>query len=1305
MSAIYKLSIQGIRSFDSNDRETIEFGKPLTLIVGSNGSGKTTIIECLKYATTGDLPPNSKGGAFVHDPKITGEKDIRAQVKLAFNSANGLNMIVTRNIQLLVKKTTTTFKTLEGQLVSINKSGDRSTLSTRSQELDAQVPLYMGVPKAILEYVIFCHQEDSLWPLSEPANLKKKFDEIFQAMKFTKALDNLKLIKKDMSVDIKLLKQSVEHLKVDRDRSKVTKINISKLQNKNDKYGNQVREIELQLNEITEESDNLFKSNQDFQKVLSQLENLKRNRKSTSEQINRLADSIDVIDIPKGKLVSLLENFSITLKEKENEVHGLEFELNKLKDSALNLQGKSDKLLRNQGELQSFKDIYLKNLDTIKLMGLEFASSYGISFDETVSHETYLASLKHRYNQQQLQVKDFINTNTRHSNVLNERKMSLNNSFTSNNQKLGYISMDQNKIKETVQKLDNELKDMEYCDSDLLKEKENLSKLLSKLEDWEKYDHVSSLSMKVKSKNEELLLLEDDLENLQESIMKTNQQSDLYAKLSLLRKSFKEKQKLLSESELLFNEDKLVKLKELTVTKDLNMDFNKFYIKLQKYVGLNNKEQHEMNTKYTETFIKLSNIESDLLKTKSSIKQSTDKLTESLPEDCPINEYDEVMLEVETSYKTALENLKMHQTTLEFNRKALEIAESDDCCYLCSRKFNDNTFKSKLLQELKSKTDANFESTLTEAVTSEKEYLVNLRTLEKDIISLNSANEKLKDLNSSLVKEKALHDDLKQQSHEVEMKGNELKDDRDHSEKILRPLVDKIVRIKGEMKELDIDIQNITDELNVHNAGENGVKTVDELQSSQRTCNETLRLIRKEIGLLQEEKEIKSKEHSSLISLIKERSSKISEMEMSISRRSIIESEISNNRKEIINLELWESKLKDDIEILRKKLSDIEEEISIAQNVYNTTLEEKRNSTDSMEKDIDKFETLKYDIKKFEEEGKKSLDDCNHQLDSAKVNLESVKSAIDKATSILSEQTQKLNDSNGEKKNLKQNIELLDLRESLASIENKIETFDIKDAEVKRDQYQQESLRLRTKFEKLSSENAGKLGEMKQLQNQIDSLTNQLRTDYKDIDDQYHKEWVELQTKTFVTDDIDTYSKALDSAIMRYHGLKMQDINRIIDELWKRTYSGTDVDTIQIRSDEVGTSVKGKSYNYRVVMYKQDAELDMRGRCSAGQKVLASIIIRLALSETFGVNCGVIALDEPTTNLDEENIESLAKSLSNIIQFRMHQKNFQLIVITHDEKFLNHMGAAQFTDHFFMVKRDDRQKSLIEWVDINKVTE
>ncbi|VDK83496.1 unnamed protein product [Dibothriocephalus latus] len=59
-----------------------------------------------------------------------------------------------------------------------------------------------------------------------------------------------------------------------------------------------------------------------------------------------------------------------------------------------------------------------------------------------------------------------------------------------------------------------------------------------------------------------------------------------------------------------------------------------------------------------------------------------------------------------------------------------------------------------------------------------------------------------------------------------------------------------------------------------------------------------------------------------------------------------------------------------------------------------------------------------------------------------------------------------------------------------------------------------------------------------------------------------------------------------------------------------------------------------------------EARLDMRGRCSAGQKVLASLVIRLALAEVFCLQCGVLALDEPTTNLDRENIESLAYALT-----------------------------------------------------------
>ncbi|EDO19069.1 hypothetical protein Kpol_2000p34 [Vanderwaltozyma polyspora DSM 70294] len=1305
MSAIYKLSIQGIRSFDSNDRETIEFGKPLTLIVGSNGSGKTTIIECLKYATTGDLPPNSKGGAFVHDPKITGEKDIRAQVKLAFTSANGLNMIVTRNIQLLVKKTTTTFKTLEGQLVAINKEGDRSTLSTRALELDTQVPLYMGVPKAILEYVIFCHQEDSLWPLSEPSNLKKKFDEIFQAMKFTKALDNLKSIKKDMSVDIKLLKQNVEHLKVDRDRSKVTKLNINKLSSKYKEYQDQIKSIELQLRELTEQSDILFTSNQDFQKTLSHIENLKGTKSSTSDLINRLENSIEVMDLPESELKEILENFSENLKNKEIEVANLRKELENDKINIENAQRTADQLLSKKGALDSDKKSYERSIESLKEIETQAINNYHIKPIDPTNIGRFISDLVSVQTQENTAYQEYKNKYNEKITELNKDKASITELLAVQRQKLEYNLMDKDKIKKVVETLELDLSGSEFTDADLKNEKDSIDKYTSKFQQLEADDSVSKLSLKIKEKNNEMVLLESELENLQERIMKINQQSDLFAKLSLLKRSLAEKKKLLLDTENQFSQDPIAQSTNLVDSNDIGIDFNKSYINIQKSIALNNKDTNELNKKHTEASIRSTNLQNDMFSNKELIEKLTKHLEDTLPEDCPIEEYGDMLLESEQSYKTALENLKMHQTTLAFNKKALEIAENNNCCYLCSRAFDDESFKSSLLNQLKERTNDEFEVTLKETVESEKTFLDQLRKLEKDIITLNTAKDKLTELTSKSDEQRKVCDKFHDQLAEIEAKGNNLKESRDYFDTHLKSKVELITRLKTETRDLQAEVDMISDELKVFGGIENGVQTIEELQSKQRTYNDTLRTSRKEVVQLQEEREAKSNELSSLMNLIKERNIKISQIEASLRRRKSIEEDFRTKREEYSEIAGRIEKLNSEIIDLDNKLQKVLKDCKSVEDNFSRESTTKQEDVDSINRFIQQVDQYSSAIRNYESKGSTELDNCIRELSSVRNIIDSLKENVDSKNKSLTDQCRILNDSNNEKKNLLQNIELIGLKDKLSQIEEQISSFDIENAENERDKYQQESLKLRNMIEKFSSEKAGKLGEMKQLQNQIESLNQQLKIDYKNVDDNYHKGWVELQTKSFVTDDIDTYSRALDSAIMKYHGLKMQDINRIIDELWKKTYSGTDVDSIQIRSDEVGNSTKGKSYNYRVVMYKQDAELDMRGRCSAGQKVLASIIIRLALSETFGINCGVIALDEPTTNLDEENIESLAKSLNNIIQFRRNQKNFQLIVITHDEKFLNHMNAAQFTDHFFKVKRDERQKSLIEWVDINRVSE
>lgn len=48
MSTIERLAIRGIRSFSPFDEEKIEFFKPLTLLLGQNGAGKTVILYLTK---------------------------------------------------------------------------------------------------------------------------------------------------------------------------------------------------------------------------------------------------------------------------------------------------------------------------------------------------------------------------------------------------------------------------------------------------------------------------------------------------------------------------------------------------------------------------------------------------------------------------------------------------------------------------------------------------------------------------------------------------------------------------------------------------------------------------------------------------------------------------------------------------------------------------------------------------------------------------------------------------------------------------------------------------------------------------------------------------------------------------------------------------------------------------------------------------------------------------------------------------------------------------------------------------------
>ena len=223
MTFLHKLVIKGVRSYNPNKAQTIDFQHPLTLIVGQNGTGKTTLIECLKYITTGTLPPNSKGGAFIYDGGLANNTEVKAEIKLYLHNFYDKEIVIQKIIQTSIKQKKTEQKILEFNVWVNNNPKEiidfDNTLRSSCGKINKDdLSSILEINTSILENIIFCHQEDTMWYLAEPATIKKKFDEIFSSTRYSKILENLKKAKKEIATKSKVIDTEMSYLLKARDK-------------------------------------------------------------------------------------------------------------------------------------------------------------------------------------------------------------------------------------------------------------------------------------------------------------------------------------------------------------------------------------------------------------------------------------------------------------------------------------------------------------------------------------------------------------------------------------------------------------------------------------------------------------------------------------------------------------------------------------------------------------------------------------------------------------------------------------------------------------------------------------------------------------------------------------------------------------------------------------------------------------------------------------------------------------------------------------------------------------------------------
>ncbi|KAJ6251712.1 rad50 [Anaeramoeba flamelloides] len=1386
MTSLGRALIQGIRSFNPKDKGClIVFNKPLNVIVGFNGAGKTTIIEALKFVTTGELPPEcTRGQSFIYDPDLLGDRVVKAKVTVRFDSIEGKEIFATRHIQVTQNPKSKSFKTLNCEYSIKNKlTNEMHTKTCKQIEMDKIIPHLLGTTNAILQHVIFTHQEESNWPLSKPANLKTIFDQIFESTRYTQALKELKKYKKSINTQLEMFKTE---LKIAKDNSE----HLEKLTNDIERDKQEIEKIQEQIqinqNKIVQRNEiknQLLNAIQQMDQSNKEINDLQNRIKTNEKLIVSIQENLEEILIEKHsskELKSLLNNSENTFQQINKEIKQFGSEKQYIKKEIEELNNKAKKLESKSQRIKFEMNEYNSNYQKLEKIGKAITKEFSINFDYN-NKENLEKFVKNKERELKMTEKEIEKWQNEQNGELEKKKMkstmatsqrkslekeirskqkelnNINRQFLNNEKLLDKINNSENEqLEKEIEKKKNDLNNFEEK-ADLL----NNEKIVDR-----NFEQQEELNKKLKKLEKRNKILNQNRETLTELKLKQEQFDKINEKYELMKNgSFQEIQKHLTNKRIKKNFSKQLEKVQLTNKKEKKKIENKL---------------KEINSNISSINGELSLHQKNKLKFKNDIQEKKKQLNE-LMEDFDFNDdkldlnnnkkdkEKDMGMQIEEkegkgginkkSEKKKNRSKKNEKKKKKGKEKDLIVIDSDVEKSSSNESSDDNEEeeggkgKENSFEEFVEKCNHTFEKYGNKCISfsNTKEIYVNF---------LDEAEETKKcPVCSSNLKTKKAYQKFKDQTNDkiqeivtllskVENKYNKIKKTSENLEQI-KPIWNEMNRIENkELPPVKLKIKKINEKIVTMNEKQNSYQDkFQELQLKEKTLERLISEAKKYEELLNEKTELEKIIKNLKKNTITSNENEFEENENQIEKYKVDIEKLKKNTKEI------REKLKNDrneinnsrniIKKLEKRLNKYRQEIKEFEKAKNQKqfLEENLNELNkklSSSKKEEKMETKDYNEQKqlYENEKKiklihikeikKQFSKLKNLFDKYYIYYEKIQNfnkiekdeltekitqeineyqdLVDKkkkSTKTISnnikEREQLLKNSNRRKNVIHQNLKLLkrknEKKEYVASYRNlnkaKKEKWGDRD-------YYKESEQVKNEIQQLKQMIYGNKGQIKSIRQYIkekEKEKNQKK--YRNSRINYQTRKINFEVSKITMIDIDKFHKSLEEALVRYHELKMEEINKIIHELWVKTYRGNDIDTIKITSSPSSNSKK-RTYNYQVLMVTKDNELEMRGRCSSGQKVLASLIIRLALAEAFCINCGIMALDEPTTNLDRVNVENFAESLGSIISNRSKQSNFQLLVITHDEHFVNLLGKSGYSNHYHRVYKDQNGMSNIK---------
>eukprot|EP00929_Paragymnodinium_shiwhaense_P029781 TRINITY_DN17002_c0_g1_i1.p1 TRINITY_DN17002_c0_g1~~TRINITY_DN17002_c0_g1_i1.p1 ORF type:complete len:1332 (+),score=479.23 TRINITY_DN17002_c0_g1_i1:114-4109(+) len=1326
MTTISRLGIQGIRSFDHERLEVLEFQKPVTLIVGPNGSGKTTIIECLKMASSGSLPPNSKSGhGFIHDPQLAHLPEVKAQIRMLFKTGASAprekEICAIRSFQLTNRRVggrvKPQYKALDSVLRTEAEDGSKASLSHRCADMDTQVPELMGVSRAILENVIFCHQEDSSWPLMDSAAVKKRFDDIFGSTRYTQALKNIRDLARDWT-------------KVTRERRAEADLTQAHMDQATKLKGQQAERQRI-VEEISKELDNINAQVAEADEGTTRAEMELVKYESCGVRVSELRTLMARVEEDKRELIRGMEEKGQqvfaesyeTLQEqvkifREKNLVQCEHRMNqareRVKAGEVSFRAAVDRgnqLRRDMGEtLASAELITSRKAELAERLQKTEQPSVSALRGRLDTMAAEFAKLERDQRTRDEQAQEALGGSER---TLREAQLDTSRSEAR--------LQDATAI---IRRLEQELSTLSRAQPDLevvvrqLRENEahlggkgseaELRALEAKLEEIARQRH--DLQYAISRKSSEVAQLEA--------------QSGAHLEVDAMRRQHKEAEAELSGKVAEVRPRLAELLGQMPEVPDAEARVVSQLQQLEEQVKRHRQGLQEVHQRRSAAQARRGVAEGELKKLQAEEARLAQELGVSPMTTMAnaagakaatfgVEEYQNRLAEQRHTVEMARKDLSMTESAQHMYEKFRDKSRAKNTCQFCRRCF-DTPESANIFEESVEKLISKIPNFLEESKQRLEEAQATLQALEAkrplwerlEALRRTDLPRKQQDMQLNVDEEHA----HQQKAEPVEAEQRRL-EDRLQKLQELRSEAAALTRLGRSVDELRAGVR--AKEARLLGAGSK--VSLQAERDQLRALQEQLGDKGREEDHIRSQRDVQAKQQEQMRTQSAELKGRMQLLQAQVARRGDVESELATRQAEARDCTEAARRSRQVMETTNVKVQELRRGRDEATARHRRELSARDGEVRTLQREVDALLELEKSIEVMQSRVA--------DADALKARLAEADSAVrsaEREVDGLRLELEKENDRTRHQQNLAQALEAnLRLKKLEAEAQrNQAETSQLMQDLGGRDL---EALRrdvelCRKRSLEMQKQRSFREGSLTQTKEALSGIQVELSSPlYAGVEQRHREAIIKHESAAYAAKDLNRYHLCLDKALMKFHAMKMAEINRTIRDLWQKVYKGKDISCIQIRSDtdeapegssaaEVEAAANAgrslRSYNYRVVMIQGDSEMEMRGRCSAGQRVLASLIIRLALADSFCVNCGILALDEPTTNLDAQNIRGLAEALADIIEARRGTSRFQLVLITHDEEFVNHLCRMQVCDWYYRICKDDNGCSKIDKKDV-----